>query len=52
MIVALTEIGVYYCGARIMESDNDWYLADPEYTDFSSNDGIMRIELLPFKGNA
>jgi len=52
MQVSLTDIGILYNGSRIMESADEWYLADKDDTTFIDMYGIMHIDFLPFEGNA
>ena len=54
MQVNLTDIGVDYFGARIMEDclSHQWYLADKNDNKFIDIYGVMRIDFLPFEGNA
>ena len=64
MQVSLTDTGIMYQGARIVEDKVtlDWYLADPEllsaFADvswdepFIPTEGCMYIDYLPFEGNA
>jgi len=52
MNVCLTDIGIDYHGARILESSGEWYLADKDDAKFINIDGMMRINFLPFEGNA
>lgn len=54
MQVSLTDIGIDYYGARIMEDcvSLQWYLADKADAEFIDIYGMMRIDFLPFEGNA
>lgn len=54
MQVNLVDIGVDYFGARIMEDviRQEWYLADKNDSKFIDMYGVMRINFMPFEGNA
>ena len=52
--VTLTDIGIDYHGARIMEDAkrSNWYLADKNDAKFIDIEGFMRFDFMPFEGNA
>ena len=54
MQILLADTGIHYYGARIMEDkiSLNWYMADPKDLTFIDIYGVMRIDFMPFEGNA